>query len=576
VAHSGFMISHDVILTFAGGLAAALALGFAAQRVGLSPIIGYLLAGIAVGPFTPGFVASRSVAEQFAEIGIMLLMFGVGLRFHFHELLAVWKTAVPGALVQSGVSTALAAVALHLMGWSWSSAFVIGMAISVASTVVLVRVLTEHSDLHTKTGHIAVGWVVVEDFLTIALLILLPMLAGASSDGGAGMGMAVLFSIAKVVACVVLVIVVGGRVIPWLLDRIVNTRSSELFTLAVLAIALGIAVGSALAFGVSMALGAFLAGLVVGRSEFAARAAGDALPMRDAFAVLFFVSVGMLFDPKHLVSEPLLILTVLAIVMVGKPLAAVAVVRAAGWRWSVAWSVGASLGQIGEFTFILGGVARGLGLIDDRAWHTLVAVAMISIALNPALYRWCRTLGKPVLAEPGALGAHEGARDGRCIVIGHGPVGRHVVRALQAQSLPVMVVEMNLATVRSLVKQGIPAVYGDATRYETLAEAGLDQASSLIISSDMPDPGEVVRLAKARRPDLRVMARCAHLREITHLRALGAEVVIVGEGEVAVSLTEAVLHANGADAEIVEAARASLRATIARSSDGLPAATVSH
>ena len=560
-------MNHDVIMTFAGGLAAALALGYGATRVGLSPIIGYLVAGIAVGPFTPGFVASRSVAEQFAEIGVMLLMFGVGLRFHVRELLAVWKTAIPGALIQSLASTALAAVAMRLMGWEWTSAFVVGMAISVASTVVMVRVLTDQRDLHTKAGHIAIGWVVVEDLLTIGLLIVLPLLAGAGATaaGSAGMGMTILASIGKVVACIALVMVGGGRVIPWFLERIAGTRSSELFTLAILAIALGIAVGSALVFGVSMALGAFLAGMVVGRSEFAARAAGDALPMRDAFAVLFFVSVGMLFDPIHLVSDPLVILIVLAIVLIGKPLAAVAVVRGAGWGWSVAWPVGASLGQIGEFTFILGTAARSLGLIDDRAWHTLIAVAMISIAVNPTLYRWCRTLGRPTLEQPHALGDREGARDGRCIVIGHGPVGRHVAQALQAQGVPVVVVEMNLATVRAVAQSGVPAVYGDATRYETLAEAGLDQASSLIISSDMPEPGEVVRLAKARRPDLRVMARCAHLRDIEHLRGLGAEVVIVGEGEVALSLTEAVLHANGADAASVTAARAALRASIARS-----------
>jgi CPA2 family monovalent cation:H+ antiporter-2 len=560
------VISHDVILTFSGGLAAALVLGFFAQRIGLTPIIGYLLAGIAVGPYTPGFVASREVAEQFAEIGIMLLMFGVGLRFHLHELLAVWRVAVPGAIVQSAASTVMAGVALHLMGLSWTSAMVVGMAISVASTVVLVRVLTENRDLHTQTGHIAVGWVVVEDLLTIGLLVMLPVLAGlgaaAPADGGASPLAAMGIALAKVVACVALVMVLGGKVIPWFLERIAGTRSSELFTLAVLAIALGVAVGSALAFGVSMALGAFLAGLVVSRTEFAARAAGDALPMRDAFAVLFFVSVGMLFDPGHLLAEPFKILAVLMIVVVGKPLAAIAVVLVARRPWAVALPVGMSLGQIGEFTFILGTGAKALGLIDDSAWHTLVAVAMITIAVNPALYRWSRRLAAPSPSAPAPLPEGGPVGDRRCVVIGYGPVGQHVVKALRSRQIPVAVIEMNLATVRQLRRDGTSAVYGDAKRWETLAEAGLDQAASLIISSDMPEPGEVVRLARARRPDLRVMVRCSHLREVEELRRLGAEVVVAGEGEVAITLTEAVLHAEGADPETVAQIRSGIRSTL--------------
>ncbi len=560
------MLSHDVILTFAGGLGAALVLGYLAHRIGLSPIIGFLCAGILVGPHTPGFVASRQVAEQFAEIGVMLLMFGVGLKFHLHELLAVWRVAIPGALIQSTASTLMAGVALHLMGWAWGPALVVGMAISVASTVVLVRVLSDHRDLHTPTGHIAVGWVVVEDLLTIALLVMLPVLAGLSGVGGAdasggalsAMGLALL----KVVVCIALVMVLGGKVIPWFLDRIAGTKSSELFTLAVLAIAVGVAVGSALAFGVSMALGAFLAGLVVSRTEFAARAAGDALPMRDAFAVLFFVSVGMLFDPKHLWIEPLLVLTVLAIVVVGKPLAAIAVVRLAKRPWAVAWPVGLSLAQIGEFTFILGTSAKGLGLIDDAAWNTLVAVAIITIAVNPALYHWGRRLAIEPAKLPEPLADPIEGGDQRCVVVGYGPVGSQVVRALRARGVPVAVIEMNLATVRRLKTEGVHATYGDAKRWETLADAGLDQASALIISSDMPEPGEVVRLARARRPTLRVMVRCSHLREVEGLRALGAEVVVSGEGEIAITLTEAVLDAQGADPETVAKTREDIRAAL--------------
>lgn len=561
-------MNHDIILTFAGGLGAALILGFLAQRIGISPIVGYLLAGIVVGPHTPGFVANQAVAEQFAEIGIILLMFGVGLRFHLHELLAVWKVAVPGALVQSIASTVLAAVALHLLGWTWAPAFVVGMAISVASTVVLVRVLTDNRDLHTQTGHIAVGWVVVEDLLTIALLVILPFLAapavvaGAEAAAGPGTAWTMLLALAKVVACVVLVVVGGGRAIPWLLDRIALTRSSELFTLAILAIALGIAVIAAWAFGVSMALGAFLAGLVVGRSEFSARAAGDALPMRDAFAVLFFVSVGLLFDPRHLLAEPLLIAVVLAVVVVGKPLAAIAVVRLAGRPWAMALPVGATLGQIGEFSFILGTAARGLGLIDEQAWHTLIAVAMISIAVNPAFYRLAKRLGSRPEQRPQPLPEESVQGDGHCIVIGHGPVGQQVVRALALRHVPVTVVEMNLLTVRAIRAAGHQAVYGDAARLDTLQEAGLDRAATLVLSSDVTEPVEIVRLALARRPGLQVLVRCAHLRQVDALRQAGAQVVIAGEGEIAITLTESVLRSTGADPAMVATVRDGIRTSL--------------
>lgn len=560
-------MGHDIIYTFAGGMAAALILGYLAQRIGLSPIVGYLLAGIAVGPHTPGFVANQGVAEQFAEIGIILLMFGVGLRFHLHELLAVWKVAVPGALVQSIASTVMAAVALHFMGWAWSSAFVVGMAISVASTVVLVRVLTDNHDLHTRTGHVAVGWVVVEDLLTIALLVILPLLAGAPAvieaplDPAAAPSttMTMLLALAKVVVCVLLVVVGGSRVVPWLLERIAMTRSNELFILGVLAVGVGIAVAAAWAFDVSMALGAFLAGLVVGRSEFASRAAGEAMPMRDAFSVLFFVSVGLLFDPKHLLAEPLMIAVVLAVVMVGKPLAAIAVVRMAKQPLGMGLRVGATLGQIGEFTFILGTAARGLGLIDDRAWNTLIAVAMISIAANPALYRLAQRLSGRRDETPQPLPEEAVQCDGHSIVIGHGPVGQHVVKALAGHGVASTIIEMNLATVRALRAAGKQAVYGDAARLDTLQEAGLDQAATLVLTSDLADPTEIVRLARARRPGIRVLVRCAHLRQIDGLRKAGAEVVVAGEGEIAITLTESVLRHAGGTPESLAAVRDEVR-----------------
>jgi CPA2 family monovalent cation:H+ antiporter-2 len=380
---------HDlgILMTFAGGLAGALVLGFLAHRLKLSPIVGYLLAGVLVGPFTPGFVANRAVAEQFAEIGVILLLFGIGLRFQLRELLAVWKVAVPGALIQSTISTTMLAVLLHLMGWSWISGFILGMAISVASTVVMALVLSERHDLHSPIGHIAIGWTVVEDLLTVGLLLLLPILFGMGGGTGASAGAALGMAAGKVIGLVALVVVLGRWVIPWALDQIEKTRSRELFTLAVLVLAVGIAVGSARIFGVSMALGAFLAGLAVGRSEFGARAAGDAVPMRDAFAVLFFVSVGMLFDPRSLVQSPHVIGVVLFVVVIGKPVAAMLTVRLLGRPFTTAVPVGAAFSQVGEFSFILGTVARQLGLINDAGWNALVAASIISIGLNPTIYR---------------------------------------------------------------------------------------------------------------------------------------------------------------------------------------------
>src|SRR5688572_23639078 len=330
------MHAYDLILTLTGGLGAALVLGFVTQRLGLSPIVGYLLAGTLVGPYTPGFVADASLAEQVAEIGVVLLMFGVGLQFHVEELLAVRRVAIPGALVQSAVAMALGASVANALGWPWTAALVFGVALSVASTVVLVRVLSDNNSMHTPAGHIAVGWLVVEDLFTVLVLVLLPALFGGTDIDVAA---SVALTAAKVGALVVFTMVVGPRVIPWLLERIARTHSRELFTLTVLTTALGIAVGSAQLFGVSMALGAFLAGLIVGRSDFSLRAASDALPMRDAFAVLFFVSVGMLLDPRVFLEAPLLVAGTLAVVMIGKPLAALLVVIVLGYPFKVGLTV---------------------------------------------------------------------------------------------------------------------------------------------------------------------------------------------------------------------------------------------
>jgi monovalent cation:H+ antiporter-2, CPA2 family len=534
---------HDlsVLMTFAGGLACALVFGYLAHRLRLSPIVGYLLAGVAVGPFTPGYVADHAVAEQFAEIGVILLLFGIGLRFHLRELIAVWRVAVPGALIQSLLSTVGLALALRLLGWSWSSGIILGMAISVASTVVMAMVLGERRDLHATIGHIAIGWTVVEDLLTVAALLLLPIVFAPEGGGGQSAAAALGLAALKVVGLVAVVVLLGRWTIPWALERIEATRSRELFTLAVLVLAVGIAVGSATVFGVSMALGAFLAGLAVGRSEFAARAAGDAVPMRDAFAVLFFVSVGMLFDPRSIVMSPLLIAVVLAVVVIGKPLAALLTVRALGTPLATAVPVAAAFSQVGEFSFILASVARGLGLIDDAGWNALVAASIISISLNPSIYRWARRASSTAAAlAPVRTGARPAVDPSCCIVVGYGPIGRIVHRLLADRGARITVVDLNLDTVRRMRAEGLTALYGDVLRPGTLDEAGIATAGSLILSADVDDAAEIIRQARRLNPDLRILARCTHLRDAASLRRAGADVVAAGEAEVGVALAEAV------------------------------------
>jgi CPA2 family monovalent cation:H+ antiporter-2 len=546
-----------VLMTFAMGLTMALALGFLAKRLHVSPIVGYLIAGVAVGPFTGGYVADQHVADQFAEIGVILLLFGVGLKFHLSELLAVWRIAIPGALFQSAISTFALAGLLHLLGWDWTSGIVLGISISVASTVVMALVLAERHDLHAPIGHIAIGWTVVEDLLTVTALLLLPMFVGAGAVGSSGLGAALGLAALKIVGLVILVVVLGKWVIPWALEHIAAARSRELFTLSVLVVALGIAIGAAKLFGVSMALGAFLAGLAVGRSEFAARAANDALPMRDAFAVLFFVSVGMLCDPLSVVRQPLLTVVVLAIVLIGKPLAAILVVRVLGKPMATAVGVGAALSQVGEFSFILGAAARTLGAISDDGWNALVGASIISIALNPTVYRVARRWSSNAPKLDGA-GTQEPVDPRRCIVIGYGPVGQTVRRILLGYDAVVTVIELNLATVRRLRAKGVPVVYGDVLRPGTLEEAGIATAGSLILSVEVEDAAELIRQARAVNPSLRILARCSNLREVPALQRAGATVVAAAEAEVAIALAE-VLDTNVASESELVARREAMR-----------------
>jgi CPA2 family monovalent cation:H+ antiporter-2 len=564
----------ELILTLTCGLTAALILGYVTHRLGLSPIVGYLLAGIAVGPHTPGFVADRHLAEQMAEVGVILLMFGVGLHFHFDELLAVRRIAIPGAVLQSLVATGLGALVAWGFAWGWVAGVVFGLALSVASTVVLTRVLADNDDLHSPTGHVAVGWLVVEDLFTVLVLVLLPPLFG-----GGGLGWAIGLAVVKIGLLAAVAVPVGGKLIPRLLRKVAETKSRELFTLTVLVVALGIAVGSSLLFGVSMALGAFLAGMIVGRSDFSLRAAADALPMRDAFAVLFFVSVGMLLEPRYLIAAPLVVLATLAVVLLGKPLAAAAIVLVLGYPVRVALAVAVALGQIGEFSFILAALGTRLGVLPAEATNALVAAAIVSISLNPLLYRavgpveaWAarrprlwrlltaraRNAG---VASP--KGADETAGRYRAVVVGYGPIGRTVCRLLRENGVEPTVVEMNLGTVEKLRREGMVAVYGDASHRETLKAAGVDRADTLVLSSSgLIGAEELVRWARELNPAVRVIARSAYLRDRAALRGAGADEVFAGEGEVALAMSESVLRGLGATAEQIDRERERVRADL--------------
>jgi CPA2 family monovalent cation:H+ antiporter-2 len=570
VAHVGNI---DLILTLAAGLAAAVVLGYITQRLKMSPLVGYLLAGIAVGPHTPGFEANKDLADQMAELGVILLMFGVGLQFHFSELLKVQRIAIPGAIGQSVIVTALGCALALAWGWGWSAGLVFGLAISIASTVVLIRVLADNNALHTPSGHIAVGWLIVEDIFTVLVLVVLPVLATTDISDPAAIATVTAWSLLRIAVLIAFVFFIGSRVIPWLLSLVARSRSRELFTLTTLVIALGIAVGAAKVFGVSMALGAFLAGMVVGQSEFSSRAASEALPMRDAFAVLFFVSVGMLFDPAYLLQEPLLVLATLAIILVGQRLAAFGIVLALGYPLGVALSVAMVLGQIGEFSFILAALGHDLKILPDAANSAIIAAALVSISVNPLLYRlvgpterwltqskWLsRWFGRATKELPAVNGQHPRQR-GWAVIVGYGPVGRSLVRMLMENGIEPHVVELNLDTVHRLRDDGIHAVYGDAAHKATLLEAGVRQAIALVLTSSSPQgASESIRLARELNPAIRVLVRANYLKELPGLRRVGADVVFASEGEVALTMTEFLLRQLGATEEQIDRERDRIR-----------------
>jgi CPA2 family monovalent cation:H+ antiporter-2 len=553
----------DLILTLTGGLAAALGLGFAMHRIGLSPVVGYLLAGIVVGPRTPGFVANEKLAAELAEVGVILLMFGVGLQFHVRELLAVRRIAIPGALGQIVLATALGALSAHAWGWGWTAGIIFGIAISVASTVVLVRVLSDHKHLHTATGRTAVGWLVLEDLFTVLVLVILPLTLAKTEGDGRSLPITLAVAGLKLAGFAAVMFVAGRRLLPALFRYAARTRSRELFTLTVLVSALGIAVGAAKWFGASMALGAFLAGMIVGQSEFGARAASEALPMRDAFAVLFFVSVGMLFEPRHLLAHPGQVALTLAIVVLGKPASAWLIMRMLKTPSAQARGVSIALAQIGEFSFLLANTAHALGAVPRETGSTLVAASIVSIALNPLLYRlvhWQRGTRAPrdlPVSEPSRAEATSGSsREDSAVIVGYGPTGQVLAEILETNGIHTAVVDLNIDTIGDLRKRGMHGVYGDASKVEVLEEAGLAQATALFLTSaSLESASEVIRVAKQLNPKLHTYVRTEYLSNVPALVRAGAGRVVSAEGEVAIGMASELLEDLGASPDQIDRER---------------------
>ncbi len=532
------------------GFVLAFVLGALANRLRLSPLVGYLLAGVLAGPFTPGFVGDAEIAPQLAEIGVILLMFGVGLHFSLRDLMSVRNIAIPGAIAQIAVATVLGWGLSQLMGWSHVQGLVFGFSLATASTVVLLRAMEQRRLLDTRRGKIAVGWLIVEDLACVLALVLIPALAGALDGGGqsaGGIGMALAITLGKVVAFVVFMLVVGRRAIPWILQRTAGTGSRELFTLAVLAIAMGVAFGSAELFGVSFALGAFFAGMLLNESEFSHQAAQDSLPMRDAFAVLFFVSVGMLFDPNILVQHPWQVLATTLIIVFGKSAAAYVIVRAFGHPNATALTISTSLAQIGEFAFIIAGLGLTLGILPKDGHSLVLAGALISIMLNPILFmvldRWqaredARAL-RDVPPEPDVVPMDIG---GHAIVIGYGRVGSQLARLLHERGVPVVVIEDDADLVAQARANGLPAVRGNAASKRVMLEAAPERAKLAVFAIPQAlEAGETIARLKALNPAITVLARAHSEAQVRHLLAHGADAAVLAERELAYSLAEMVM-----------------------------------
>ena len=529
-----------LIGTVVAGLVVAFIMGAIAHRLKLSPLVGYLVAGIIVGPFTPGFVADAGLANELAEIGVILLMFGVGLHFSLKDLLSVKNIAVPGALVQIAVATLLGMGLSHLMGWPLMGGIVFGLALSVASTVVLLRALQGGNLVETRRGRVAVGWLIVEDLVMVLALVLLPALAAVINDADSGAGASALIAplvgtLLKVAGFVALMLVVGRRVIPWALHWVVHTGSRELFRLAVLAIALGVAFGAAYAFDVSFALGAFFAGMILGETPLSRRATEETLPLRDAFAVLFFVSVGMLFNPSVLWEQPLPLLATVAIIVVGKSIAAYAIVRLFRYPNDTALTIAVSLAQIGEFSFILASLGTGLGVLPPDARDLILAGAIVSIFLNPILFSLVvRDRKQEEVDDEAARVAAAGPAVGHIILIGYGRVGKLIALGLTQRDIPFIVIEDDPEKADEAQAAGLSVVRGNALEDRHLNAAGVTKARRLLIAvPEGFEGGAIHEHARHLNPDLDVVARAHSDAEVDYLQGLGVPHVVMGERELA-------------------------------------------
>ena len=548
-----------LITTITAGFGLALIFGFIAERCKLPALVGYLLAGILIGPATPGFVADVAIASQLSEIGVMLLMFGVGLHFSINDLMAVKRIALPGALVQMTFATFLGMALAHWWGWKLGEGLIFGLALSCASTVVLLKALEARGILDSMNGKIAIGWLVVEDLLTVLVLVLMPPLAailgGATTETTATpLWQTIGFTFLQVSAFIVLMLVVGKRLLPWLLWHVAKTGSRELFTLAIISAAIGIAYGAAYLFSVSFALGAFFAGMVMRESEFSHRAAQESLPLRDAFAVLFFVSVGMLFEPTILIEQPFNVLAVVAVIILGKSIAAMVITLAFRYPLNTALTVAASLAQIGEFSFILAGLGLSLGILPTQGMGLILAGALISIAMNPLIFSMITPFKK------WAIGVSELARhfekrsdpfselpmsterkylEGQVVLVGYGRVGKRIANALTDNNIPFVVAEENREIVETLRKKGIPAVSGNAAEPSVLIQAHIANASMLVIATpDTIDIRKMVETAKILQPGIEIVVRTHSEGESKFLREDNIGKVFCGEEELAKGMCE--------------------------------------
>jgi len=546
-------MTHDtsLITTIAEGLVFAFLLGLVAARLGVPLIVGYILAGVVIGPFTPGLVADPSIAQQLSEIGVSLLMFGVGLHFSIADLWRVRRIAVAGALVQIAFTAAITMLLVQAWGWGWKAGFIFGLALSVASTVVMIRTFEQRRQLDTPECQIATGWLIVEDISTVIALVVLPALAAVKGNPSWDIASNVGLMVSKVAAFVAIMFVVGKKAIPALLGGVARTGSRELFTIGVLAIAIGVAFGASVLFGISPALGAFFAGVIISESELSHHANSETLPLKEAFTVLFFVSVGMLFDPAILTTNPWHILAALAIVMVGKSVATLAIVLAFRYPLATALAVAASLAQVGEFSFVLVGLAASLRLVGPEAISIVVAVAAISICLNPLVFAtvaplnlWlCRQSRLTAFVEKRAAppttdeGEHP-SLDGHVVMVGFGRVGATIARAFDAAGIPYSVVEKDHALITELKRRGVPSVFGDASRPGVLAHSGIKTAGLLVIASpDCMQARSIIETARSLNPDVRICARTHDFRQAEELRRLGIDKVTMGEVELALEMS---------------------------------------